>query len=66
MTEIKGKPGRKPGSTNKVKKLGNNSLMLNINMEKQIPNALEAYLIVSNSAIHCPVSKSICRTISLP
>ena len=39
MTEIKGKPGRKPGSTNKVKKLGDNSLMLNINMEKQIPNA---------------------------
>ena len=35
----KGKPGRKPGSTNKVKKLGNNSVMLNINMEKQIPNA---------------------------
>ena len=30
----KGKPGRKPGSTNKVKKLGNNSVMLNINMEK--------------------------------
>ena len=39
MTETKGKPGRKPGSNNKVKKLGNNSLMLNINMEKQIPNA---------------------------
>lgn len=39
MNEIKGKPGRKPGSTNKVKKLGNNSVMLNINMEKQIPNA---------------------------
>ena len=39
MTEIKGKPGRKPGSTNKVKKLGDNSIMLNINMEKQIPNA---------------------------
>ena len=39
MTETKGKPGRKPGSTNKVKKLGNNSVMLNINMEKQIPNA---------------------------
>lgn len=38
MNEIK-KPGRKPGSTNKVKKLGNNSVMLNVAMEKQIPNA---------------------------
>ena len=38
MNEIK-KSGRKPGSLNKVKKLGDNSVMLNINMEKQIPNA---------------------------
>lgn len=38
MNEIK-KPGRKPGSPNKVKKLGNNSVMLNVAMEKQIPNA---------------------------
>ena len=38
MNEIK-RPGRKPGSPNKVKKLGDNSVMLNINMEKQIPNA---------------------------
>lgn len=38
MNEIK-RPGRKPGIPNKVKKLGNNSVMFNINMEKQIPNA---------------------------
>lgn len=38
MNEIK-RSGRKPGSLNKVKKLGDNSVMLNINMEKQIPNA---------------------------
>jgi len=38
MNEIK-KPGRKPGSPNKVKKLGNNSVLLNVAMEKQIPNA---------------------------
>lgn len=41
MDEIttKRKPGRPKYSTNKVKKLGTNSVMLNINMEKQIPNA---------------------------
>ena len=38
MKEIK-RSGRKPGSLNKVKRLGDNSVMLNINMEKQIPNA---------------------------
>lgn len=35
----KRKPGRPKNSTNKVKKLGNNSVMLNVAMEKQIPNA---------------------------
>ena len=38
MNEIK-RPGRRAGVPNKVKKLGDNSVMLNINMEKQIPNA---------------------------
>ena len=33
MNEIK-RPGRRAGVPNKVKKLGDNSVMLNINMEK--------------------------------
>lgn len=38
-TNNKSKPGRKPGSKNTVKNLTNGNVLINVGLEKQIPNA---------------------------